>query len=119
MAHLAQIENGVVKQVIVVANSKLLKDGIENEQTGIDFCKSLFGEDTEWIQTSYSGSFRKQYAGIGYSYDYDNDVFISPKPYDSWELDVDYDWQPPVAYPDDGSRYTWDEDNLGWSLIEN
>ena len=79
MAHFAELDdNNIVTQVIVVNNNDLLVDGKENEQKGIDFCKSLFGGN--WIQTSYNARIRKNYAGIGYTYDAINDAFIPPKP---------------------------------------
>lgn len=80
MAHFAQIEDNIVIQVIVIANEKLLVDGIESEQKGIEFCKSLLGKETNWIQTSYSGKFRKRFAGIGFEYSQEHDGFIPPKP---------------------------------------
>ncbi len=81
MAHFAQLNNNnIVTQVIVVHNNELLIDGIENETKGINFCKFLFGEDTNWVQTSYNNNFRKNYAGIGYTYNSDLDAFIPPKP---------------------------------------
>ena len=81
MAHFAKLEDNVVTQVIVVNNEVITdENGIEQEQLGVDFCKSLFGEDTEWIQTSYSGSFRESYAGIGMVYDPVQDIFYTPEP---------------------------------------
>lgn len=81
MAHFAQIdENNIVKQVIVVHNNEILDNGIESETKGIAFCQSLFGGI--WKQTSYNGNIRKNYAGIGYSYDPIRDAFIPPKPED-------------------------------------
>jgi hypothetical protein len=81
MAHFAELdENSVVKQVIVVANPELLEDGIESESKGIAFCQNLLGEDKKWIQTSWSGSFRYNFAGIGYIYDAIDDAFIAPMP---------------------------------------
>ncbi len=78
MAHFAELDdNNIVTQVIVVNNNDLLVDGKENEQKGIDFCKSLFGGN--WIQTSYNARIRKNYAGIGYTYDAVNDAFIPPR----------------------------------------
>ena len=112
MAHFAQLENGIVTQVIVVNNDELLVDGVELESKGIEFCQSLFGGN--WKQTSYNGTFRKQYAGIGYSYDETADVFIAPSPYPSWVLDANYDWQAPIERPADGKRYSWDESNQVW-----
>lgn len=79
MAHFAQLDdNNKVIQVIVIANEELLSNGIEEESKGIAFCQSLFGGN--WIQTSYNGNIRKNYAGIGYSYDKTRDAFIPPNP---------------------------------------
>lgn len=79
MAHFAKIENNVVTQVIVVNNEVLKnKEFPESEPIGIAFCKSLYSEDTEWLQTSYNGNFRGQYAGMGMLYDAQKDEFISP-----------------------------------------
>lgn len=118
MAHFAQLDNdNKVTQVIVVANDELLLDGVESEVKGILFCKSLFGEDTKWVQTSYNGNIRKNYAGIGYTYDADKDAFIAPQPYPSWTLDADAKWQPPVAMPTDGNMYTWNEETLSWDEV--
>lgn len=117
MAHFAQLnENNVVLQVIVVANSDTSSpDGTESEQVGIAFCKSLFGENTRWVQTSYNAKFRKNYAGAGYTYDAVRDAFIPPQPYSSWLLNEDTArWYSPVPYPVDGKRYTWDEATVSW-----
>jgi hypothetical protein len=94
MAHFAQLnENNVVIQVIVVDNLILInEDGIEIEELGIKFCHNLFGSQTNWIQTSYNGTFRFNYAGIGYLYDKDKDAFISPKPNDMAKLDSNNMW---------------------------
>jgi hypothetical protein len=81
MAHFAKLdENNVVMQVIVVNNNELMDNGVESEQKGIDFCKSLFGQDTRWVQTSYNGNFRGTYAGVGYTYDAQKDEFVGPTP---------------------------------------
>ena len=119
MAHFAQIdENNIVQRVIVVSNDVTFdENNQEVEQKGIDFCKSLYGENTAWVQTSYNHNFRKQFAGIGALYDSLNDVFIVTKPYDSWTLDSNFDWQPPVEYPNDGQNYQWNEDDQTWDLI--
>jgi hypothetical protein len=74
MAHFAKIEDGVVRQVIVVNNEE-----VPDEATGIAFCKSLFGEDTEWVQTSYNANFRGCFAGVGMIYDPELDEFLSPQ----------------------------------------
>jgi len=120
MAHFAELdENNIVQRVIVVANEKTSdEDGNENEEIGIYFCKTLYGAETMWKQTSYNWNFRKQYAGIGFTYDVSNDIFVSPQPYESWTLDENFDWQPPVEKPDDGNEYTWDEENQEWDVIE-
>ena len=79
MAHFAQLdENNVVIQVIVVHNNELLVDGVENEAQGVAFCQSLFGENTRWVQTSYNASFRGVFAGAGFTYDPQADVFVAP-----------------------------------------
>lgn len=119
MAHFAQIdENNIVQQVIVVHNNELLdENGVEQESKGIQFCKQLFGGD--WAQTSYNASFRKNYAGIGYTYDSTRDAFIAPKPHNSWVLnEVTCQWEPPTPMPNDGNIYYWDEDSLTWVKAE-
>ena len=119
MAHFAQLdESNVVTQVIVVHNNELLDDGVESEAKGIAFCQSLFGGN--WIQTSYNGNIRKQYAGIGYTYDSVNDVFISFKPFPSWILDENFDWQAPTPMPiEEGKFFIWDEPSLSWVEAPN
>jgi hypothetical protein len=116
MAHFAKLDsNNIVENVIVISNEVLEdSEGNEVEQLGIDFCKSLYGENTNWVQTSYNSNIRKQYAGIGYTYDTTNDVFIISKPYDSWTLNSNFDWEAPVAYPTDHKFYIWNEDNQTW-----
>lgn len=79
MAHFAQLdENNTVIQVIVVSNDDCLKNGVEDEDTGIAFCQSLLGTNTRWVQTSYNANFRKNYAGIGYTYNQQLDEFVPP-----------------------------------------
>ena len=112
MAYFAQISDGVVTNVISVNNNELLVDGVENESKGKEFCHNLLGG--EWIQTSFNNRIRKQYAGIGYSYDADLDVFIAPQPFASWSLDSNHDWQAPTAMPNDGKMYGWNEASLAW-----
>ena len=87
MAHFAQLnEENLVTQVIVVASQDTVdKDGVENEAIGVEFCTNLLGG--RWKQTSYNGNIRKNYAGIGYTYNETLDAFISPKPFNSWLLD--------------------------------
>jgi hypothetical protein len=120
MAHFAQIDNNnIVINIIVVHNNELLdQNGVEQEQKGIDFCKSLFGQDTKWIQTSYNSNFRKNYACGGGVYDEIRDAFIAPKPYNSWILNTDTcRWEAPIPYPTDGKFYSWDEPTKNWVLI--
>ena len=114
MAHFAELdENNIVKRVIVVHNNELLVDGVEVESKGAEFCANLFGG--EWVQTSYNGTIRKQYASIGYLYDADLDIFIAPQPYPSWTLDDNHDWQPPTPMPVvEGKKYAWFEPNRVW-----
>ena len=110
MAHFAQLdENNIVTQVISIDNVNLHDaDGNESEAVGIAFCKN-FKEGT-WVQTSYNNNFRKQYAGVGMTYDAVRDEFVSQKPYASWTLDGSNDWQAPITKPDDGKGYRWDEE---------
>lgn len=117
MAHFAQIDNNnIVTQVIVVANEELLDNGVESEVKGVAFCQSLFGGN--WKQTSYNGNMRKNYAGIGYTYDSDRDAFIAPQPYSSWILNEDTcRWEAPVPYPTDGKMYSWNEATLSWDEV--
>jgi len=119
MAHFAQLDdNNIVTQVIVVHNNELMLDGEESEDKGVLFCKSLYGSDTKWKQTSYNGSFRKNYAGIGYTFDKDRNAFIPPKSYNSWVLnETTCLWEAPVAYPTDNKVYVWNEDTISWQEI--
>ena len=114
MAHFVRIENGVVVQGIVVNNKDTADEhGVEKEELGIAFCSNLLGGT--WKQTSYNGNIRKNYAGIGYTYDETLDAFIPPKPFASWVLDTDKaQWKAPVDMPVDDKRYTWDEEILAW-----
>ena len=118
MAHFAKIEDGVVTQVIVVDNKDCADaSGVEKEYIGAAFCEKLFGGT--WKQTSYNGSIRKNYAGVGYTYNADIDAFVPPKPYASWLLnETTAQWDAPVAMPNDGNRYTWDEATLAWVELE-
>lgn len=116
MAHFAKLdENNVVTQVIVVHNNELMDNGVESEAKGIAFCQSLF-PNTNWKQTSYNGNFRKNYAGIGYSYlPAPIDGFAPPRPYESWNLDSDTcQWVAPVPMPTDGKTYSWNETTQTW-----
>lgn len=121
MAHFAQLnENNVVTQVIVVNNNELLdENGNESEIKGIEFCKSLFGANTQWIQTSYNSNFRKNYAGIGFTYDTALDAFVPPKPQEFPSFVFDEEtctWKPPVNCPTD-TVYRWDEPSVSWVAV--
>ena len=124
MAHYAELDsNNVVKQVIVVSNADTsTAQGEEKESIGIAFCERLLGGT--WVKTSYNATIRKNYAGIGYTYDKNRDAFISPKPFNSWVLNESTClWDAPVAYPTDvGTQdapkmYTWNEETIGWDLV--
>tara|TARA_R110002096_G_scaffold183895_1_gene362155 strand:+ start:1141 stop:1533 length:393 start_codon:yes stop_codon:yes gene_type:complete len=130
MASFAKIGlNNKVIEVLSVVNEVLHDaNGVEQEAIGIDFLTKLTGYPV-WKQTSYnthggvhsSGGtpLRKNHAGIGMIYDEDRDAFILKKPYASWILNEDTClWEAPVAYPDDGERYTWNEETTTWDLIE-
>jgi len=115
MKHFAQLnEENLVTQVIVVANEDTAdQDGVENEAIGIEFCTNLLGGT--WKQTSYNANIRKNYAGVGYKYDATLDAFISPQPFASWTLNEETaQWEAPTSYPEDGKRYTWDEETISW-----
>ena len=115
MAHFAQIESNLVTQVIVVDNSDILDEaGNESEAIGVPYCTDLLGGT--WVQTSYNASFRKNYAGVGNTYDSSRDAFIIPRPYPSWILnETTCIWEAPIAYPSDGESYLWDEATQTWS----
>jgi len=125
MAHFAKIEDGVVTQVIVVDNKDCADaTGVEKESIGIAFCERLFGGT--WKQTSYNASFRKNYAGIGYTYNADIDAFVPPKPFASWLLNEETaQWDAPVAMPEDAGtgeppkRYQWDETTVNWIEVQD
>jgi len=120
MAHFAELdENNVVQRVLVVANEILLQDGVEREDKGIQYLKSLFGVETNWKQTSYNNNFRKHFAGVGFTYDLARDAFIPPNYFSSWILDpVTLTWNSPISYPQDGHEYAWDEDTVSWIRVD-
>jgi hypothetical protein len=111
--------NNKVIEVLSVHNNELLdSNGVEQEVNGIDFLTKLTGYPV-WKQTSYNNNIRKNHAGIGYTYDEDRDAFIAPKPFASWILNEDTClWKAPSAMPDDDNRYTWNETNQTWDIIE-
>lgn len=118
MAHFAELDaNNVVLRVIVVGNADTSDaNGVEKEHIGAAFCERLLGGT--WKQTSYNGNMRKRYAGVGFTYNAELDAFVPPKPYPSWVLNnVTADWDAPVAKPDDGKGYTWNESTLAWDEV--
>jgi hypothetical protein len=117
MAHFAKLDdNNVVLEVNVVNNDVL--DASNEEASGIAFLTEWSGGHSNWKQTSYNGSFRKNYAGIGSQYRIDLDAFIEPKPFGSWVLNEDTcKWEPPVPYPTDDKAYFWDELTLSWIKV--
>ena len=102
MTTFAKVNNNLVEKVIVAEPSFF--DTFVDSSPG------------EWIETSIDGEIRKQYAGIGFTYDASADVFIRPQPYPSWTLDENYDWKPPTPKPD--GRCTWNEETQAWDLFE-
>jgi hypothetical protein len=117
MAHFAKIEDGIVVQVNVI-DEEYFTANRETRYTG------------QWVQTSYNTQggvhllggtpLRKNYAGIGFTYDEDRDAFIPPKPFDSWLLDEDTClWNAPVPMPEDGKMYNWNEEELKWEEVVN
>lgn len=118
MAHFAELdENNIVLRVIVVDNEDVKDKGVEKESKGKGFCKKLLPSSGAWIQTSYNGNIRKQYAGKGMTFDAVKDKFISPQPYPSWSLNKEDDWEPRVAYPNDNNRYAWNEFTVTWEKV--
>ena len=129
MAHFAKLDqDNIVTTINVVHDNELLVDGAENEQKGINFLNTFFNTSDNWKQTSYNTQggvhklggtpFRKNYAGIGYTYNEDKDAFIPPQPYSSWTLNNDTcQWEAPVAYPDDDKEYKWNEAITNWEEI--
>ena len=118
MAHFAKLdENNNVVGVHVVVNDVIIVDGIESEQAGIDFLTNLHGHSL-WKQTSYNGTFRKNYCGVGFIYDSERDAFIAPNPYGSWTLNEETcQWEAPEPYPTDGKMYYWNENHKEWEEV--
>lgn len=118
MAHFVKIENHVVTQIIVVDNANCGNlEFPESEPVGKKYIESL-GMEGEWVQTSYNGNFRKNYAATGYMFDKHRDAFIPPMRYPSWTLnETTCQWEPPVAFPADGKLYEWNESAKNWTLV--
>jgi hypothetical protein len=115
MAYFAKLESNIVSQVISVSNDVCGEPTLAFPDTcaaGRAFISNVLQFDGLWKQTSFNGNYRKQFAGIGFTYDEAADEFVAPQPFASWSLDANNDWQPPIAKPE-GSFY-WDEDSLSW-----
>lgn len=119
MAHFAELDDNNVVQRVIVVNDDYLKDenGNEVESLGRAHLESVHGG--KWVQTSYNHNIRGRYAGIGYLYNENLDVFITPKPHNSWILNEETaNWESPIPMPVDGNSYNWNEDTQSWDLIE-
>ena len=115
MAHFAEIDNGIVKRVIVISNGDAPGELFDSEPTGKAFITDVLGFPGTWVQTSYNHNFRHKYAGPGDSYLAESDVFVAPQPYPSWILSTEtWEWQAPMPYPNDDKIYDWSEDTLSW-----
>ena len=114
MAHFAKLGVGnIIERVSVVSN-----DIATTEQAGVDFLNKLYNTRDVWKQTSYNGNIRKNFAGIGYTYDQTRDAFIPKKPFASWILnETTCLWEAPIALPDTENRYNWNEETTTWDLI--
>jgi hypothetical protein len=115
MAHYAFLdENNIVTEVITGRNEDEVVAGISDWEAYYGFLRGQ-----RCVRTSYNGNIRKNYAGIGCTYDEDRDAFIAPKPFDSWLLDEETcQWAAPIPYPTDGIIYSWDEDALDWAAVD-
>ena len=111
MAHYAFIdENNVVTEVITGIDENELIENLDPETWYENF------RNQKCVRTSYNNRIRKQFAGIGYTYDQENDVFVVPQPFPSWKLDANFDWQPPIPYPNEGI-WQWNESEGNWHAI--
>ena len=115
MAHFAKLGKGNIVQTVEVVSN----DVATTEQAGVDFLNTLYKTRDVWKQTSYNVNFRKNYAGVGFTYDQTRDAFIPPKPFNSWILNEETClWEAPVALPDTENRYNWNEETQQWDLNE-
>jgi hypothetical protein len=116
MAHYAQLdENNMVIDINVIDNDQEEELG---EAGIVEWLLSVWG-GTDWKKTSYNGNIRKNYAGIGFTFDVERDAFIPPQPYSSWTLNEDTcQWESPVPMPDDDKDYRWNESTVSWDEVE-
>jgi hypothetical protein len=127
MAYFAKLGTGNIVENVISINNTVITDanGVEQEQLGVDFINNLYGTNDIWKQTSYNNRIRKNYAGIGMTYDAQRDAFIPQKPYNSWVLNEQTcNWESPIVIPeltqeqiDNKNYYTWNEEILNWELI--
>ena len=120
MAHFAKLDNNNVVLEVLVVDNKTLENLLypQSEGKGIVFLADWSDGYTNWKQTSYNANFRKNYAGIGFTYDPVLDAFVPPKPYPSWLLNTNTaQWGAPIPYPNDGKWYRWDEETQSWVEI--
>jgi hypothetical protein len=119
MAYFAKLGTGNIVENIISINNTIItnSNGIEQEQLGVDFINNLYGTNDIWKQTSYNNNIRKNYAGIGFTYDSQRDAFIPPKPFNSWVLnETTCIWEAPIPKPDNENQYTWNEETQSWTL---
>ena len=123
MAHFAELNSSnEVLRVIVVSNDDVNANGGDQHADAETFVTTIVPHSTggvAWKQCSYNNNFRKQYAGKGYTYNSSKDIFIANKPYPSWTLDSNDDWQAPTDKPDDGKLYYWNEADRQWEEVTN
>jgi hypothetical protein len=122
MAHFAKLGTGNIVEKIIVVNNSVITDnsGIEQESLGVDFINKLYNTRDVWKQTSYNGNFRKNFAGVGFTYDQQRDAFIPPKPYNSWILnEITCQWESPTPLPQDNNIYLWNETTQNWDLQQS
>ncbi|CAN4270683.1 hypothetical protein MCERHM31_00806 [Methylophilaceae bacterium] len=120
MAYFAKLdENDMVTDVLALNNIEMLNsDGVESEDMGKTFFIRLSGGYSKWVQTSFNASIRKNYAGIGYTYDRVRDAFIAPQPFASWILNEETcQWKAPTPMPIDGKIYVWNEEIINWAEV--
>ncbi len=121
MAHFAELDrNNQVVRVVVISNDDVTKNGGDRHANAEVFVTNIIGHEgtgVAWKQTSFNHNFRKQYAGEGYTYDSSKDIFIGIKPFPSWVLNSDDDWEAPVTYPEDSKDYKWNETTKAWEEV--
>jgi hypothetical protein len=120
MAYFAQLnDENIIEQVIAISNDVVPDPAPDNEQLGIDYIVNTLGLAGTWLQTSYHGKFRYNYAAVGGTYDANADAFIGPKPYESWIInETNYTWEAPVPRPTEPGVYYWNESTQSWESFD-